>query len=137
MGQQHGLSGVQIFKYIRLTELIPGLLEMLDAGNFSIRAGVDFSYIKNDGQELVYKYFGNSNVLKLDNAKASLLRKADNDFALTENKIIEIMIKKPDSMNKSINFKRTELLKYFPSTMSNEEIMQKILMLLENNTVSI
>ena len=135
IGQQHGLSGVQIFKYIRLTELIPRLLEMLDAGNFSIKAGVDLSYIKSCSQELLFKYLQKNNVPHLDNVKASLLRKANNDIGLTDDCILEIIAKKPDLKNRSISFKRTELLKYFPSTMSSGEIIQKIYMLIENNMI--
>ncbi|NSW91156.1 MAG: hypothetical protein HPY74_10900 [Firmicutes bacterium] len=132
IGQQQGLAGVQVFKYIRLTELIPQLLEMLDAGSFSIRAGVDLSYLKRGSQELLFEYIKKNSVQRLDNEKASVLRKTNNDSGLTEETISEIMKKKPDSKSRSISFKRTELLKFFPSSMSNEEIIQKIYMLLES-----
>lgn len=133
IGRQQGLSGIQIFKYIRLTELLPELIEMIDARNMSIKAGVDLSYLSNESQKLLYEYLIKNKVSHLDNEKASVIRNTDNDNCLSEEKLQETMEKIPESKRKSINLKRTELAKYFPSSTSNEEIIQKIILLLESS----
>ena len=131
IGNQQGISGVQVFKYIRLTGLIAEFLEMLDAGKFSIKAGADLSYLSKDHQVLLNDYINKNNIQRLDNEKTSLLKDAAENNSLTLEKIAYIMGHKTALKSKSVSLGRSDLLKFFPSSMSNEEIIQKIFTLLE------
>lgn len=56
VGEESGFSGRQITRYIRLTELIPELLEMVDSKRISFVLGVDISYIDKEIQKWLYEY---------------------------------------------------------------------------------
>ena len=131
VGSQQGLSGVQIFKYIRLTNLVSQLLDLLNSGNLSIKSGVELSYLSIEEQIILSEYLSQNRTLRLDNEKASLLRKCSESRNLNQEKIVEILSNKLILKTKSINFKRSELLKFFPKTITNEEIIKKIFAILE------
>jgi hypothetical protein len=104
---------------------------MLDAGKVSIKAGADLSYLSKDHQVLLNDYINKNNIQRLDNEKTSLLKDAAENNSLTLEKIAYIMGHKTALKSKSVSLGRSDLLKFFPSSMSNEEIIQKIFTLLE------
>lgn len=131
VGNHQGLSGVQVFKYIRLTNLVPQLLDILNTGKLSIKAGVELSYLSKEEQYILCEYINQNRILQFDNTKASILKKCSDSDGLTPEKVAEIMNNNPSTKIKSINFKRSDLLKFFPATTSNEEIIKKIFAILE------
>ena len=90
LGEEVGESGRNIQRFIRLTYLIPELLNLVDDKRIALRPAVELSYISADNQEFLYDIF------KYDEAtptlgQAQLLRKLDEKGELTEDKLEDIM----------------------------------------------
>ena len=81
MASQVGESKNQIFRYIRLTELIPPILQMVDEGKIAFRPAVEISYLTPDEQEGVYNMRRALNSLKAEDAVEQIL----NMFSRTKN----------------------------------------------------
>lgn len=64
LAQQVGESKNNVHRYIRLTEVIPELLDMIDRGNIAVMTGVDISYIDSKIQKWLYEYIKENGVLK-------------------------------------------------------------------------
>ena len=64
VGESFGLKGRQVRKYVRLTDLIPNLLENVDEKKITIAMGVDLSYFGEQVQKWVYEYFKDNGFLK-------------------------------------------------------------------------
>lgn len=62
--EQVGESRANIHRFIRLTEIIPELLDMIDRGNVAVMTGVDISYIDEKIQKWLYEYLKDNGVLK-------------------------------------------------------------------------
>ena len=90
LGEEVGESARTIQRYIRLTYLIPDLLELVDAKRIALRPAVEMSYINEDNQNLLYDIFKyNESTPTL--SQAQLLRNLEEKGTLTDNKIEEIM----------------------------------------------
>lgn len=64
IGEENGISGRQVKRYIRLTELIPELLECTDNKKIGLVMAVDLSYLDEQVQKWVYEYFKENGFLK-------------------------------------------------------------------------
>lgn len=64
IGEENGMSGRQVKRYIRLTELIPELLECTDNKKIGLVMAVDLSYLDEQVQKWVYEYFKENGFLK-------------------------------------------------------------------------
>lgn len=64
IGDEAGMTGRQVTKYIRLTQLIPELLECVDLKKMTLAMGVDLSYLDEQVQEWVYEYYHDNGFLK-------------------------------------------------------------------------
>ena len=78
-----------IQNYVRLTRLIPTLLERVDQGKLAVSVGVTLSYLSEDGQEAVERFFFSSRSAPLTQAAADRLRELEEDGALTEERLAE------------------------------------------------
>lgn len=132
VGQTNGISGRQVQRYIRLTELIPELIEMVDKKRINISIAVDISYIDKDIQPWIYEYIRDNGFIKPNQVAA--LRKYLEQGSVNQplmisifNSCIEI---KPKA--KKITLSEKKLKKYFPPEYSSEEMAQVIENLLEN-----
>ena len=111
LGEEVGESARTIQRYIRLTYLIPDLLELVDAKRIALRPAVEMSYINEDNQNLLYDIFKyNESTPTL--SQAQLLRNLEEKGTLTDNKIEEIM--REEKPNQKEQF-RTCLLYTSPS----------------------
>lgn len=113
LSEHVGESRAQIQRYIRLTELIPELLQMVDDEKFSFRPAVEISYLKKDEQKILLDFIEKgSNVPSL--AQAESLKKLSQWKSLTENLVSDVLKeKKPkqSAAEKRRNYFRTERLK--------------------------
>ena len=87
---QVGDSKTQVQRYIRLTELIPDLLDLVDIGKVSFRPAVELSYLTPDEQETVYDQIIYNECLP-SHAQAIRMRKLSKDGLLTDAIIKKIM----------------------------------------------
>lgn len=130
IGEQVGESYKQIQRYIRLTELIPDILEMVDTKDISFNAGVEVSYLKKEEQEQLVE------VMEYDECVPSLsqaqrLKKCSIENRLTKEVMAEIM-----SEDRAADIKLTiggsKIKKYFPREYTPKQMEQVILKLLDN-----
>lgn len=123
-------SATQIQRYIRLNDLIPELLEMVDAGSIGMRPAVELSYLTKDEQKLLLI------TIESEQATPSLsqalqMKNLSRQGRLTDDEILRIMMdkKKPECWNISIPVSR--LVKYFPQTFTPKDMEETIMSLLD------
>ena len=122
LAEQVGESRNQVHRFIRLTEVIPELLDLIDRGNIAIMTGVDISYLEEKMQKWLYEYIKDNGVIK--SYQISALRDELNmNGNLSRNEVIQIL--KDYQMGRKpamrINFTSNQLRKYFPAYYTSQE----------------
>lgn len=131
IAEEFGISREQVRRYVRLTELIPELLEMVDKekGGMSLRPAVEISYMtKKDQKELLDVILLNEATPSEQQAKE--LRKLSEKGLLERDKIEEILSEEKPNQKEQIKFKVENVKNYFPKGYSVEQmqkVMQKLL----------
>jgi len=131
IGNEAGMTGRQVTKYIRLTELIAELLDYVDLKKLTIAMGVDISYLDKQIQKWVYEYYRDNGFLKpiqVEALKNSPALSNANQF-----KVISILNEAlpQKSTGAKISFSEKKLDRYFPPNFSAKEREDVIIRLLE------
>ena len=131
LGEQVGISSVQVTRYIRLTELIPELLDLVDNKKLQFTVAVDISYIDKEVQGWIYEYICDTGFIKPKQIAA--LRNQLNDGPINQIQMLSIfnncvMAKK---VSRSLTFSEKKLTKYFPDDYTAKDMDQVIESLLE------
>ena len=128
---QVGDSARSIQRYIRLTELIPDLLECIDNKRIGLVIAVGLSYLDEQIQKWVYEYYKDNGFLKPVQVEA--LKNYPNLSNATQQSVISIMNDALPKKNTSakITFSEKKLDKYFPSHFSSKDRENIIIQLLE------
>lgn len=131
VGDQVGLKARQVHKYIRLTELVPEILEFIDQKKITITMGVDLSYLDEQIQKWVYEYYKDNGFLKPVQVEA--LKNYPNLSNATQQSVISIMndALPKKSVSAKTTFSEKKLDKYFPSHFSSKDRENIIIQLLE------
>ena len=113
LGEQNNESAEQIRRYIRLTYLIPELLEQVDLKRIAFRPAVELSYLSEDNQYVLL------NIFEFDEVTPSLsqairLKKLEQEGNLTEEKIEEIMQQEKPNQKEFIKIHNERIDKYIP-----------------------
>lgn len=114
LSEHVGESRAQIQRYIRLTELIPELLQMVDDEKFSFRPAVEISYIGKDEQKILFYRIKNGTFKAPSLSQAEELKQSWQSESLTEDRMWEIMTEqkqKVTAAEKKKNYFRTEKLR--------------------------
>ena len=131
VGDEAGMTGRQVTKYIRLTELIPELLDNVDVKKITLTMGVDLSYLDVQVQKWVYEYFKENGFLKPVQVEA--LKNHSNLSNASQHMIItilnEALPKKSTAAKVSLSEKKLD--KYFPPHYSAKDRENVIIQLLE------
>lgn len=124
-------SRANIFRFIRLCNLIKPLLDYVDIGKIPFMAGVDLSYLNDDTQKRLLEYI-EAYETKIDLKAASLLRARSDGGDLTRDKIIALLTKPPKQPKEKtpVKLQTTALQKYFPGK-KTKEIEKEIMEILE------
>ena len=130
LGESAGESGRQISRYIRLTELIPDLLTMVDEGRIALRPAVELSYLDKLEQQDLAAAIGLS-LATPSHAQAIKLRTFSKEGKLSPAVIESIMCEEKPNQKEKINIKYTEARKYIPSSVPYEQTGAYILKALE------
>ena len=131
IAEEFGISREQVRRYVRLTELIPELLEMVEKekGGMSLRPAVEISYMtKQDQKELLDVILLNEATPSEQQAKE--LRRLSEKGLLERDKIEEILSEEKPNQKEQIKFKVESVRNYFPKGYSVEQmqkVMQKLL----------
>lgn len=131
VGHTVGISSTQVKRYIRLTELIPELLECTDNKKIGLVMAVDLSYLDEQVQKWVYEYFKENGFLKPVQVEA--LKNYPNLSNVTQFSVISIMndALPKKSKESKLSFSAKKLDKYFPPQYSTKERENIIIQLLE------
>lgn len=114
LGNEVGESRENIRRYIRLTYLIPELLEQVDLKRIAFRPAVELSYLSEENQYVV------QNIFEFDEVTPSLsqairLKKLEQEGKLTEEKIEEIMEQEKPNQKEFIKIHNERIEKYIPT----------------------
>ena len=123
-------SQSQIKRYIRLTELIPALLTMVDEGRIALRPAVELSYLGKLEQQDLAAAIGLS-LATPSHAQAIKLRTFSKEGKLSPAVIESIMCEEKPNQKEKINIKYAEARKYIPSSVPYEQTGAYILKALE------
>ena len=131
IGEEAGMHGRTVTKYIRLTELVPVLLDLMDSRKINFLTGVELSYLDKDMQGWIYEYVKENGFLKKEQITA--LRDTENLENITQTTMIQIMngALPENRSNGRVNLSERKLDKYFPPHFSSSERESVIINLLE------
>ena len=124
-------SGRQVQRYIRLTELIPEILNMVDEGKIALTPAVELSYLtKQEQRDLLETMESEDCTPSL--SQAIQMKKLSQAGELDMDKIFEILREPKANQQDKISFRVEDLRKYFPKSYSTARIQETILKLLSD-----
>ena len=130
IGSVTGESRDQIFRYVRLTELVPELLEMVDRESIAFRPAVELSYLSEDEQRNLVETIDSEEATP-SLSQAIRMKKLSQEGKLDMDKIFSIMTEEKPNQAETVKFKSDELSRFFPERTPPELIRQTILKLLD------
>ena len=131
LSKQVGESRAQVQRFVRLTELIPELLDLVDNKKLQFTVAVNISYIDKEVQGWIYEYISDTGFIKPK--QIAVLRNQLNDGPINQIQMLSIfnncvMAKKA---SRSLTFSEKKLTKYFPDDYTAKDMEQVIESLLE------
>ncbi|MDR1892631.1 MAG: ParB/RepB/Spo0J family partition protein [Oscillospiraceae bacterium] len=129
IGETTGESKDQVYRYIRLTELIPQILQMVDDGKIALRPAVELSHLPRETQAELVDMMESEDYTP-SHAQTIKMRKFAEEGRLNEDVIFSIMQEEKPNQKEQFKISRDKLSKYFaPSTppQKMEEIIIKAL----------
>ena len=129
IGNEAGISGRQVKRYVSLTNLLPELLEKVDSGKIGFVPAVNLSGIEKDKQKWILKVLDETNK-KITLRQSELLKKEAVDGTLTEETVVTILVGK-NAIIRTVTFSESDLKKYFPEEMDSGEIKKIVIELIK------
>lgn len=129
LAEQMGESREQIRRYIRLTQLIPEWLKLVDDGNFPLRPAVEISYLLSNEQNLLFEISEDSRSIP-SLAQAQKLKEYSQRTGLDKHLIEDILLDETP-VPAQITLKKKRLHQYFPQDYTQEQMEKVIFSLLE------
>jgi len=130
MAEQVGESKTQIFRYIRLTELVPGLVNMVDEGKIAMRPAVELSYLSEKEQEDLLESISYQDATP-SLAQAIKMRDFSKKGKLSEDVIDSIMCEEKPNQREKFSIRADRIRPYLPSDISPRETEEYVLKALE------
>lgn len=113
VGEEAGESKDQVRRYIRLTELIPELLTMVDENKIAFRPAVEISYLKPDEQVYLLETIRSEDCTP-SLSQAQRLKKISQDGLFTKNTASDILAEEKPNQKEQLRFPVERLRRYFP-----------------------
>ena len=130
MSSEIGESERQIQRFIRLTNLIPDLLEMVDQKQISFNPAVELSYLKPEEQEIFMEAMDMAQTAP-SLSQAQRMKKLSQEGGFTLDAVREIMTEVKKGDLERVTFRNETLRKYFPKSYSTQQMQDTIIKLLE------
>ena len=130
LGKEVGESREQIRRYIRLTELIPDLLDLVDEGKIALRPAVELSYLSKDEQSMVYKQIEICECTP-SHAQTIRMRKISENGGLNSAMIEDIMLEEKPNQREKVSVSYDKVRKFIPESVPFEETGNYIMDALE------
>ena len=130
LGEQVGESQDQVRRYIRLTFLIPSILQMVDDGKIAFRPAVELSYLPEEKQEYLL------DMMECEDCTPSLaqaikMKKFEQEGKLGEDVIYSIMTEEKPNQVEQFKIPKMKIAKYFPAGTPKEKMEDTIIKALE------
>lgn len=130
LGEQVGESQDQIRRYIRLTELIPPILDMVDENKIAMRPAVELSYLPKVEQDVLYDTMQLQDCTP-SHAQAIKMRKFSGEGKLTNEVILSIMQEEKGNQKEQFKMPRERIAKYFSPGTPAKQMEDTIIKALE------
>ena len=130
VGQVNGESGRTIQRYIRLTNLVPPLLQMVDDGRIAFSPAVELSYLTRDEQAELWDLIGREDATP-SLSQALRIKQLSRAAKLTPEVLYAILTEEKPNQKEQVRIKTESLRKYFPRNYSAQQMEREIIKLLE------
>ena len=130
VGDDAGVSKDQVRRFIRLTELISELLDMVDERKLAFNPAVEVSYLKRDEQRMLLEAMDAEQTTP-SLSQAQRLKKFSQEGRLTEEAMSAIMSEEKKSEMDKVTLRSDTLYKYFPKSYTPKQMEQTIIRLLD------
>ena len=129
IGKSQNESRDQVFRYIRLTYLIPKLLDKVDEGIVALSPAVELSYLSKEQQKILLDAMS-LNDCTPSHAQSIRMKKQAQQNTLSSDSIYEIMSEEKGNQTERISFKVQDLKGFFPKNFTQKQMTDTILKLL-------
>lgn len=129
IGKARNESRDQVFRYIRLTHLVPELLQKVDEGVIALSPAVELSYLSEEQQNILLDAIS-LNDCTPSHAQSIRMKKAAQQGTLSSESIYEIMSEEKANQTERISFKVQDLKAFFPKNYTQKQMTDTILKLL-------
>ena len=131
IGELCGDSAKQVQRYIKITELIPALLDKVDDGTMGFTPAVQLSYLKKKEQQEIMNAIDSTQCTP-SLSQAIRMKKLSESGWLTEAEIEGILGEVKQKETDRVIFKNEQLYRFFPSTYTSEQMRREILEILKS-----
>lgn len=131
VGKDNGESGRQIQRYVRLTELSPSILQMVDDNQIAFRPAVELSYLAEKEQQDLYATMQSEDCTP-SLAQAQRMKKLSQDGRLSMDVIYSILTEEKPNQKEKFNIQRERIDRFFPKGYSEKQKEDLIVQLLES-----
>ncbi|WP_028308867.1 ParB/RepB/Spo0J family partition protein [Desulfitibacter alkalitolerans] len=131
LAEQVGESRNQISRYIRLTELTPPLLEMVDEKQIAFNPAVELSYLAEKEQQELYNTMQSEDCTP-SLAQAQRMKKLSQDGRLSVDVIFSILTEEKPNQKEKLNIQRERIDRFFPKNFTEKQKEDLIVQLLES-----
>lgn len=130
IGEHESVSARTIQNYIRLTNLVPPLLQMVDDGRIAFSPAVGLSYLTRDEQAELWDLIGREDATP-SLSQSLRMKQLSREAKLTPEVLYAILTEEKPNQKEQIRIKTESLRKYFPRNYSAQQMEREIIKLLE------
>jgi len=131
VAEEAGTSKDQIRRFIRLNELEPQLMQMVDEGKIGMTPAVEISYLKPDEQKLLIETIDSEQATP-SFSQAQRMKKLSQEGKLSDDAMLGIMMEQKKPENWDLKLPMDRIRKYFPRSYTPQRMEETIIKLLEN-----
>ena len=130
VAEEAGTSREQIRRYIRLNELQPELMQLVDEGKIGMTPAVEISYLKPDEQKLLIETIDSEQTTP-SFSQAQRMRRLSQEGKLNDDAVLGIMMEQKKPENWDLKLPMDRIRKYFPRSYTPQKMEETIIKLLE------
>ena len=130
VAQGFGVGRMTVQRFIRLTELIPPILQMVDEGKIALTPAVELSFLKKDEQENLFATMGSEEATP-SLSQAQRMKQLSQSGRLDMDTIFAIMTEEKGNQKETLKINTSKLKKYFPKNTTPKQMEETIIKLLE------
>ena len=130
VAQGFGVGRMTVQRFIRLTELIPPILQMVDEGRIALTPAVELSFLKKDEQENLFATMESEEATP-SLSQAQRMKRLSQSGRLDMDMIFAIMTEEKGNQKETLKINTSKLKKYFPKNTTPKQMEETIIRLLE------